>query len=233
MATKFQTKVNNSGNILGPIIEYYREFFPGEVLGYISITKTGSKVFRKIIYSDDNRDHLRIKCNQYFTTIRNPHQRLLSGILEYQRRLHMNDADPSPELKLRTKLPIFPWQDFSESMISDVNSLLYHILNSGLEPFDEHLEPQVNFFDVQKIADRPVLACRFENQHTLIPAMWSNKVNIHQRLERHLIPWKEIDIKRFDKPLIEQCVREHYYSDWLLWKNLPRDKVMQITPQFT
>jgi hypothetical protein len=62
--------------------------------------------------------------------------------------------------------------------------------------------------------------------------MWSNKHHIHKALEKHLIPWVEINIKQFDKPLIEQCVREHYYSDWLLWKNLPRDKVMQITPQF-
>lgn len=233
MAVKFSTKLNNSGNILGPIIEYYREFYPGEVLGYISITKTGSKVFRKIIYSDLNRDELSDKCTQYFTTIRNPHQRLLSGILEYQRRLYLKQINPSDDIQLSTKRPLFPWQDFDSEAVSDVNTLLYYLLNTGLAPFDEHLEPQVNFFDVKKINKKPVLACRFENQHTLVPAMWSNKHIIHRALEKHLIPWVEINIKQFDKPLIEQCVREHYYSDWLLWKNLPRDKVMQITPQFS
>ena len=48
MAVKFSTKLNNSGNILGPIIEYYREFYPGEVLGYIfQLPKPGQKYLEK------------------------------------------------------------------------------------------------------------------------------------------------------------------------------------------
>ena len=149
-------------------------------------------------YSDLNRDELSDKCTQYFTTIRNPHQRLLSGILEYQRRLYLKQINPSDDIQLSTKRPLFPWQDFDSEAVSDVNTLLYYLLNTGLAPFDEHLEPQVNFFDVKKINKKPVLACRFENQHTLVPAMWSNKHIIHRALEKHLIPWVEINIKQFD-----------------------------------
>ena len=242
--TDWVTRTNFSNNRGGPVIRYYQQF-DNHVIGYVSITKTASKVYRKWCYDNDPRPLLEPKCNTWFTVIRDPHHRTISGLCEFWNRLYPRVRSryrfPAHIKPILEAIPASAWNNIGrlttrmpfEKPQRDLLNILLQFAVDDLSLFDEHLEPQVNFIDPQIHTEHTnLLAVKFEKHWEIIPPLFANQPVVYRNLTRYLRPIPDTPVAELDKDLLGECVRKNYMSDYLLWRSLDNNSPTSIIPDF-
>jgi len=239
------TRTNFSNQRNGPIVRYYQQF-DNSIIGYVSITKTASKVYRKWCYDNTPRTALEPGCDTWFTVIRDPHHRTVSGLCEFWNRLssrvrggrfpvppHLKQiCDHIPEHLWRSVGRLTTALPFDQPHTELINTLL-EFACEDLSVFDEHLEPQVNFIDPQiHTVNTELLAVKFERHWEIIPPLFAHQPVVYRNLMRYLRPISDTPVRTISRDLLGECVRKNYMSDYLLWRSLDNNSPTSIVPEF-
>ena len=196
-------------------ILYHAEWH-NQVLGYVSIPKTASTLYRSNQFRHSTNNSLIPRCEHYFAVIRNPYHRFISGLIEYRKRAKQGNIKPQV-------LAGDP-----DACVS-INHMMSQFLADPTQ-FDEHVETQTYF--LCKTA-KPIHCIRFENQRVSLDRLFPEQYGVYERPDW----WNKLraqppiwDLTQFDLVTLSQCVRKWYSTDWDLWNKIPAGNY--ITVQF-
>lgn len=194
----------------------YHSEWHNQVLGYVSIPKTASTLYRLQQFRGATNTSLQPKCEHYFAVIRNPYHRFISGLIECRKRARQGNIKPQV-LASHT------------SAIEVVNTMMMEFLTDPSK-FDEHVETQTYFLHK---TPKPIHCIRFENQRVSLDNLFPEQYGVYERPDW----WNKLraqpptwDLTQFDMVLLSECVRKWYSTDWDLWNKIPPGSY--ITVQF-
>jgi len=194
----------------------YHSVWHNQVLGYVSIPKTASTLYRSNQFRHSTNTSLASRCEHYFAVIRNPYHRFISGLIEYHKRAKQSNIKPQVLASNALAVDI-------------VNNMMKEFL-SNPQQFDEHVETQTYFLHK---THKPIHCIRFETQRASLDKLFPEQYGVYERPDW----WNKLraqppawDLTQFDLVTLSQCVRTWYSTDWDLWNKIPSGNY--ITVQF-
>lgn len=165
------------------------------VINYVSIPKCSSTIYRSSLYGLAQAGvKNKILPGEWFTIIRNPYTRCISGIKEYNKRV----------LKKRN-LTVEDYDWHLANMLEDISE------------YDEHLEPQLYFLN-QVPEGVGVRLFDFDRDQPDAVTEWIGSPLLKAKLNKP----PQTDISVYNQDLLEAVVTKYYAADLSLYHSVIR-----------